>query len=352
MRLKVLFYSFFLSLSLIAQTYIDVTHQYIKNPSFEEYYSCPESGSIPYHIWLDSCVGWYTPTLGTSDYFNSCSNSINNIVSVPFNTLVGKQYPFQGDGFCGIVAYALGVDNKLWCEYIQTELKEPLVENKTYKFTMRVNRANGYNLSVQNIGAHFSSTSISHNNTSPFNFNPTIINQTGYLNDTLNWTLIKGEFIANGGEKFLTIGWFGDTITSDFTFFIPPDIDSVTGDSLYLTETYYVVDSLNLYELNIKDSLDINCKNINDFNINVFTPNNDGVNDVIDFTKYCLNKFEFYVYNRWGVLVYSSNNPELIWDGRNAKNQKLKDGTYFYIINVTTLIGKEVNIQNSITIIN
>ncbi|WP_210422426.1 gliding motility-associated C-terminal domain-containing protein [Spirosoma sp. KCTC 42546] len=46
-----------------------------------------------------------------------------------------------------------------------------------------------------------------------------------------------------------------------------------------------------------------------------FTPNNDGVNDVLQiFTAY-ITDYDFRIYNRWGEVIFSSNNPEQKWDG-------------------------------------
>lgn len=46
-----------------------------------------------------------------------------------------------------------------------------------------------------------------------------------------------------------------------------------------------------------------------------FTPNNDGVNDVLQvFTAY-VTDYEFRIYNRWGEVIFATSNPEQKWDG-------------------------------------
>ena len=46
-----------------------------------------------------------------------------------------------------------------------------------------------------------------------------------------------------------------------------------------------------------------------------FTPNSDGQNDVLQvFTAY-VSDYEFRIYNRWGEVIFVSNNPEQKWDG-------------------------------------
>ena len=46
-----------------------------------------------------------------------------------------------------------------------------------------------------------------------------------------------------------------------------------------------------------------------------FTPNSDGMNDLLQvFTAY-VTDYEFRIYNRWGEVIFASNNPEQKWDG-------------------------------------
>ena len=69
-------------------------------------------------------------------------------------------------------------------------------------------------------------------------------------------------------------------------------------------------------------------------NINVFTPNNDGINDF--FVPVNLDDYpnpSVLVYNRWGKLVYSNENYQYDWDGTHFKSgNELNDGLYYYIV--------------------
>lgn len=303
-----------------SQTYIDVTSQYIQNPSFEEYTACPQSNSTyPNSMWIDSVIGWYSPSLATSDYFNNCNT--NNLNSVPYNTAAGYQYAYHGNGYCGFLAYSIW-SNQMWSEYIQTQLLQPLESSKYYKFTMRINRANDYNLAVKNIGVNFSEfPDTNFTSVKALNILPTILNSESYVTDTLNWVLVNGVFQATGTENYLTIGWFGDTITDDFTFFIPPDIDPITGDSLYLTDSYYLVDSLKLYQIEFE---------VENYNFNVITPNGDDVNDFIDLSKFQFKELNFTIMNRWGNVVWETNDPYSKWEGNTLSGILVTDGVYFY----------------------
>lgn len=63
---------------------------------------------------------------------------------------------------------------------------------------------------------------------------------------------------------------------------------------------------------------------------NVFTPNGDGFNDLLVFAA--LEQFpgsKLWIYNRWGTMLYSSNDYKNDWDGDNAT-----DGVYYFILEV------------------
>jgi gliding motility-associated-like protein len=65
--------------------------------------------------------------------------------------------------------------------------------------------------------------------------------------------------------------------------------------------------------------------------INTFTPNGDGVNDVLSFKYLDLlpdNKLQ--VFDRWGKLAYEKNNYANDWSPKD-----LRDGTYFYVLEIT-----------------
>ncbi|WP_028978620.1 gliding motility-associated C-terminal domain-containing protein [Sporocytophaga myxococcoides] len=76
---------------------------------------------------------------------------------------------------------------------------------------------------------------------------------------------------------------------------------------------------------------------------NAFTPNKDGNNDTWEIEN--INGFPnvtFEVYNRWGTLVWKWTGNLKQWDGTNYRNgEVLPDGTYFYVIDLHSVIFKE-----------
>jgi gliding motility-associated-like protein len=90
---------------------------------------------------------------------------------------------------------------------------------------------------------------------------------------------------------------------------------------------------------------------------NVFTPNGDGFNDTFrPFPYRYIESIKINIFNRWGQLMYESNNPEIGWDGRAPDGTNCPDGVYFYICDVneiklegikTRVIKGNVQILNS-----
>ena len=65
---------------------------------------------------------------------------------------------------------------------------------------------------------------------------------------------------------------------------------------------------------------------------NVFSPNGDGINDYLKIRTNGLNIFSLSVYTRSGVLVYKTESPNLIWDGRTLSGHELSHGIYYYVV--------------------
>ena len=65
---------------------------------------------------------------------------------------------------------------------------------------------------------------------------------------------------------------------------------------------------------------------------NVITPNGDGINDNLDLENYfqTCQEFTFYVFNRWGNLVYQQSNTDIPFGGLTLDTATLVDGVYLY----------------------
>lgn len=83
---------------------------------------------------------------------------------------------------------------------------------------------------------------------------------------------------------------------------------------------------------------------------NSFTPNNDGLNDCFGIKYYRdVQNLEFIIFNRYGIVVFKTNNTADCWDG-NYKGKPADQGSYVYFIKAKTLCG-EVLMKESIMLI-
>lgn len=89
---------------------------------------------------------------------------------------------------------------------------------------------------------------------------------------------------------------------------------------------------------------------------NVFTPNNDGYIDTFyPFPYTSVEKVDMTIFNRWGNVVYETEDPNINWDGKDKNNgSQCPEGTYFYVcyvyqITLEGIVRKELN--GSITLL-
>ena len=151
-------------------------------------------------------------------------------------------------------------------------------------------------------------------------------------------------------------------------------ITNLSEDSLnfeWLLEDRYFSNELNpIFTFNDPKSHEIFLKGTNKYgcssfaikNINVipvhtffapnsFTPNNDGLNDIFKVNASKIKEFEILIYNRWGELIFTSNNPESGWDGKNREGVLLSADLYTYQTRLIDLNNKNIFYNGEIKLI-
>ena len=87
---------------------------------------------------------------------------------------------------------------------------------------------------------------------------------------------------------------------------------------------------------------------------NVITPSNhDGLNDYFSIPERNLrsiNLFEIWIYNRWGELVYYSNDKNFHWNGE-YRGEIQYQTIYNYVIRYTDAAGKPYFVKGSVTVL-
>ena len=257
----------------------------IQNSSFENYIgiSCiygsfDNYNATPiYHI-LDN---WYT--LNSCDYFNSiCSSS--TYYSTPDN-IFGNQYSKEANAYIGFTPVQFQSELK---EYVYQQLLQPLEAGKVYCLSFHVSKADRKEYAVHSVGAYFSNNVLSTGSIGYINAVPQVVNQSGFITDTIGWTQIQGCFTANGGEQFITIGNFNSNANTD-TLYTGTN-NPLPSDPQY---AYYYIDDITLIdqttvgvnELSIGSSVSVYPNPANDV-LNIFDEQNKLQNSTIEITNY------------------------------------------------------------------
>ena len=123
-----------------------------------------------------------------------------------------------------------------------------------------------------------------------------------------------------------------------------PETEIKYNDRIFSTdvEGVYEVSLFNGFTC-IKDTVRVNedCRPII-YAPNSFTPNDDDINDTFFvFSDDLIDTFEIFIYNRWGELIYYSENKDFRWDGFH-KGELLPLDTYAYIIKFTSMYSPEL----------
>lgn len=83
-----------------------------------------------------------------------------------------------------------------------------------------------------------------------------------------------------------------------------------------------------------------------------FTPNGDGLNDVVYPEGPRFEELiEFAIYNRWGELVFQTDDSETGWDGTNLEGKPQNPDKYIYVIKATLESGLEVSLKGEILLV-
>ena len=144
---------------------------------------------------------------------------------------------------------------------------------------------------------------------------------------------VTTEVFINGGIGVYDIEWLLDGVfySNSTNFDIPTDFPFDYNFTIDVSD-----------ECSNAFSQEININVLDCFVPNVFTPNNDGINDYWfinlgdDVTNVRVN-----IYNRWGQLVYTSTHYELCdeitgdycWDGKDmSEAESCPNGIYYYTV--------------------
>ena len=83
---------------------------------------------------------------------------------------------------------------------------------------------------------------------------------------------------------------------------------------------------------------------------NSFTPNGDGVNDILFVRSDILIECYFVIYNRWGEKIFETHDQTIGWDG-TFKKKECQKGTYDYYFKGRCKDGDELELKGNVTLL-
>ena len=125
---------------------------------------------------------------------------------------------------------------KKYKEFIQVKLADALHRGTTYEFEMYIRLAFWSNTSLKSFGALFSKAGYkSQGDVIKSSVIDSVCKKGGFING-YQWFKISGKYLADGGEKYLTIG--------NFTAKVKNDIVRMNKFKFGFKEAYYFVDDI------------------------------------------------------------------------------------------------------------
>jgi gliding motility-associated-like protein len=160
----------------------------------------------------------------------------------------------------------------------------------------------------------------------------------------LSWTFSNDSAYLDVYQYYI---YYKSTVDEDFSildsFYLPNDCYT-TYCTYSLADLPYVIGCFAMAAIdtvgNLSQRSDSICFDIDDcftYELpNIITPNGDGYNDIlVPFPYKNVQGVDFYLYNRWGRLVYKTSDIDIHWDGTDmSSHQTSSDGTYYYVCQV------------------
>lgn len=92
------------------------------------------------------------------------------------------------------------------------------------------------------------------------------------------------------------------------------------------------------------------CDETDVFLPSAFTPNNDGVNDILYVRSNFIDEMEILIYDRWGEEVFSSTDQNVGWDG-TYKGKPVAPDVYAYTLRVLCINQAEYSVRRNVSLL-
>ncbi len=212
-----------------------------------------------------------------------------------------------------------------------------------------------------------------------YSFKPIVLNYTGTLdtfatrvmagispttgvdNECVQFTYIIEESNIGGSNASLSLGWNtadeGSLFDRDYAYMWQNNntwhmLPYAPGaeENLPLTDWYYKVSGItdfsstaNKFIIRENDAIEV-------FIPNIFSPNNDGNNDILYVRSEGIKELEFVIYDRWGEKIFETNDATQGWNG-TYKGKELSTAVFSYYVKATSYGGETIEKKGNVTLV-
>ena len=195
-----------------------ISQNLVTNPAMEG--KCVKAG----YAEIIKTQTWTNANGGTVDLFDRTKpEKCHPVNGIPKNYMGTQAASTPNTNYAGFTAFYDDGSNRPWTdstrfntdgykrytEYLQAELTEPMVAGKVYNISFKVSLAENSGRAASCIGALLTPAKVEQKSNTFLSQKPQFISHR-VIKDSLNWVTMYGAYIAEGGEKFLTIGCFKD----------------------------------------------------------------------------------------------------------------------------------------------
>ena len=158
---------------------------------------------------------------------------------------------------------------------------------------------------------------------------------------TFNWPAVPG---ATGYQVSTDNGLTFSTVSTSTTFTV--------NNLRPLQQVFIIVRAVGSIACQNSTSIAVSGRALGDqvFIPNTFTPNGDGLNDVLQVYGDVVKDLVFMVFNQWGEKIVESRDKNRIWDG-TYKGKMQPVGVYIYASKITLLDGTVIERKGSINLV-
>lgn len=218
---------------LLFSTTLVAQENLVENGSFEE-----TSKKVKSLGSLSSAMSWSSPTASKPDLFVSGKNEE---IGIPQN-IYGTEEAKDGQNYAGIVAFSYG--DKVPRTYLMTRLSAPLKKGTKYCIQYSLSLAEGSKYACGNMGVLLSKKEYGMDAKSSLIEKPQLMSDKVY-SAQFGWDKVCGIYIAEGGEKFLTLGNFSSNEdTKNEKNKTPKGVQAEA-----IIAAYYYIDDVSIVEL-------------------------------------------------------------------------------------------------------